>query len=158
MYQRKNEQLSQKAGEEEWVTCPHCGHSTNDPGSTTCESCYESLPIPLTPRQSKLKLVADSQKKKAQKRRNRTYWALAGGVGILASSVFMVSTLNASPEARLRKAEDVIYYDGEPCSRFLMGEEIAQVLKKINKKLILVNDKVGNCRHTLWSGWRGVFY
>ncbi len=77
MYQKKTEQLSQKAGVGGWVTCPHprCGHSTNEPGSTTCESCGRSLPVPLTSRQKKLELVANSQKKKSQKRRNRVYWA-----------------------------------------------------------------------------------
>ncbi len=133
MYQRKNEQLSQKAGEEEWVTCPHCGYNRNDPGSTACESCYRSLPVPLTPKEKKLKLVANSQqKKKSQNRRNRIYWFLAGGVVVLASSIFVASSLNATPEAELKKVRGMISFGGEPCAQRLVNEQIAKAISKLN--------------------------
>ena len=136
--------------------CPNCGFERNDLKSIICENCERPLTAECVHSQGgeritkkklkviKTKTISQVRGKNQKTSGQRLFLFSTVGVVVLASSVFLASTLNASPEAKLRKAEDVIYYDGEPCSRFMMGEEVAQVLKKINKKLILVNDKFGS--------------
>ncbi len=141
--------------------CPNCGFKRNDLESIICENCARPLNAVNGRAQdgggtskkrtvrNKLTVVGPKRVSTVRGKNQKTsgqrlFLFSTVGVVVLASSVFLASTLNASPEAKLRKAEDVIYYDGEPCSRFMMGEEVAQVLKKINKKLILVNDKFGS--------------
>ncbi len=130
MHKRTERQINSKT---KWLVCPNCPHETNDPNALSCEACGHNLtPAITTLQKKKLKLVANSQKKKSQKRRNRIYWAKAGGVVVLASSVFMASTLNASPEAELKRARGRIPFGGEPCAQRMVNEKVGKVISKLN--------------------------
>ena len=138
MHQRKEEY--QKNSQVKFLTCPSCGHDANSPGSLFCEACDASLATSITSKQerkNRLKLVDrqvinQSKQKKAQRRRNRILLSLAGGVTVLASSIFIVTSLNATPEAELKKVRGMISFGGEPCAQRLVNEQITKAIERLN--------------------------
>ena len=119
--------------------CPHCGFASNKPSALFCAICEKSLtaePSLNLVSNPSVKSTSQASERKSNRSGKRFLLPFAVGAGvILASSVFMVSTLNASPEAELRKAEDVIYFGGEPCGKALITEEVAQAIQKFNPRL-----------------------
>lgn len=133
MYQKKENFSSQG-----FIECPHCGHETNEPGATHCFFCKESLFSDTKLNKGNLRIVGKDAVGKTKKKKHKgitlKYSLLLGGV--LASSVFFVSTLNASsPEAALKKARGRISFGGEPCSQRLLNEKVSKEIEEINKRV-----------------------
>ena len=116
--------------------CPHCGFTANKPSASSCRICKKSLiaepSLNLLSQQS-LKSTGQASNKKPNRSEKRFFLFSAVGAGvILAWSVFLTSTLNASPEAELKRARGRIPFGGEPCAQRMVNEKVAKVISKLN--------------------------
>ena len=117
--------------------CPHCGFASNKPSALSCRICKKSLtaePSLDLVSQPSVKSTVQASNKRSNRSSKRFFLPFAVGAGaiLLVSSIFLASTLNASPEAELKKVRGMISFGGEPCAQRLVNEKIAKAISKLN--------------------------
>ena len=108
------------------IVCSECGYEGNEPHSRFCYICHSSLPTKEPENSNQNKLINISKK----------FSILAAGIITLsASMLFIVASVNSSPETTLKRARGMISFAGEPCSQRLINEKVSKAIKKINSRV-----------------------
>ena len=123
-----------------FLTCPHCNFSKNEPGSETCFICEKSLEFAPSDANS-TKLANQKSQNQPLEGKNLALVAiftLLAGLGVynLTRPIYLqaedasLDSSRSNLTAALKKARGVIAYAGEPCSRRfnnLVGKYMAKL-------------------------------
>ena len=129
----------------QFIACPNpdCEYEKNSPNASNCLLCNSPLhpsvseQINSSKARNKLKVIKTKTISQVRGKNQKTsgqrlFLFSTVGVVVLASSIFLASTLNASPEAKLKRARGRIPFGGEPCAQRMVNEKVGKAISKLN--------------------------